>query len=134
MKALDTNVLVRFILRDDARQAEMARKYIASAAAAGEVLLVSTPVLCELVWVLEDCYGHSRQEQAAVIEKILRVAQFAFEDKELLFQALADFTKGRADFADYVIGRIARRHGCTETVTFDKALQGEPGYHLLTAY
>ena len=132
MKALDTNILARFILRDDPRQAELARDYIAVATAAGELLFLSTPVLCELSWVLEDCYDYNRQEQVVVFEKLLHVAQFTFEDKELLFHALADFAKGPADFADYIIGRIASRYGCTETATFDKALKGEPGYRVLT--
>ena len=131
MKALDTNVVARFILRDDLRQAEIAREYITTATAAGEPLLLPTLVLCELAWVLEDCYGYDRQQQVTVLEKLLRVAQFTFEDKELLFQALADFTKGRADFSDYVIGRTARREGCAETATFDKALKGESGYRVL---
>lgn len=131
MKALDTNVLARYLLRDDVRQAETARRYIAAAVGIGERLLLPTPVLCELVWVLEDCYAYGRKEQAEVIDKVLRVAEFSFEDKDMLWQALADFTHGKADFADYVIGRIARRNGCSETATFDRALDGEAGYLVL---
>jgi predicted nucleic-acid-binding protein len=119
---LDTNVLVRYLTQDDPSQAAKASRII-DAAAAGE-LFVSSVVVCELVWVLEDSYDHKRDQIAQILERLLLTGQFAFEDKALLWQVLADYRDGRGDLADYVIGRLARRAGSSETVTFDRALKG----------
>ena len=122
MIGLDTNVLVRYLTQDDPSQAAKASRVI-DVAAAGE-LFVSSVVVCELVWVLEDSYGQKRDEIAQVLERLLLTGQFAFEDKALLWQVLADYRGGKGDLADYVIGRLARRAGASETFTFDRALKG----------
>lgn len=121
MIGLDTNVLVRYLTQDDRAQAERASRVIESAAA-GE-LFVSAVVVCELVWVLEEAYDHTRDEIGGVIERLLLTGQFAFDDKDLLWNALADYRRGRGDFADHVIGHLGERAGSTETVTFDRALK-----------
>lgn len=131
MKALDTNVLVRVIVRDDAAQATLAETYITATVQDGESLFLSAAVLCELIWVLEDAYGYDRQMQHVVLERILRTAEFTFESKTTLWNALAAFTRGKGDFSDYVIGYTATTHGCTETGTFDRALRGDAGFRQL---
>jgi len=122
MKGLDTNVLVRFLTLDDEAQAVRATEVIEGAARTGETLFVSRVVLCELVWVLEAAYRSTREEILGVLESILRTGQMHFEDKDVLWQALADYREGRGDFADYVIGREAVSAGCSSTWTFDRDL------------
>lgn len=131
MTGLDTNVLVRYLTDDDPSQAKKATQVIEGAAEGGDLLYVTSIVLCELVWVLESAYGHSRPEIQAVLERILRTAQFRFDHKELLWQAWQSYCEGRADFSDYLIGYLGTRDGCQDTVTFDRALQNHSAFRLL---
>lgn len=119
MIGLDTNVLVRFIVRDDPRQAEAATRLIESRCTAETPGLVSAIVLCELVWVLTRGYGYSRQEVARVIRRILTVQELRVEAPELAWRAIRRFETGRADFADYWIGLSNREAKADATFTFD---------------
>lgn len=131
MTGLDTNVLVRYLTQDDRAQSRKATQVIEAAAKHGELLYITTVVLCELVWVLEAAYGHHKQEIQMVLERILRTAQFRFDHKDQLWQAWQDYRQGQADFSDYLIGHLGLRTGCQETVTFDRALQHHPAFQLL---
>ena len=102
MIGLDTNVLVRYLTQDDETQFKIAAKLIESAKAGG--LYVSDVVLCELVWVMEDCYGHARKEVAKLLENVLLTRVFVFQSQAELWSALADFRTGKGDFSDYLIG------------------------------
>jgi predicted nucleic-acid-binding protein len=78
MIGLDTNVLVRYLTQDDPGQARKATHVIETAVEQGELLSITSLVLCELVWVLEDAYGYGRRDLQTVLERILRTAQFRF--------------------------------------------------------
>jgi len=124
---LDTNVLVRYLLRDDPVQAARAERELER----NERFRIDSIVLCELVWVLETGYGFSRTEIAAALERILATAQFEIESKDLALAALDDFRRSAADFSDCLIGRRNRAAGVAETVTFDRNLKGLEGFRLL---
>lgn len=121
MNGLDTNVLVRYLVQDDPAQSQRAAKLIEGAAEAGDRLLLSCIVLCELVWVLEDCYDATRKELLEVLERILATTQFEIEHKDCTRAALEDFRAHRADFSDCLVGRVNRALGCQTTFSFDKA-------------
>lgn len=128
MRALDTNVLVRFLVGDDEAQYEAAKAYIRSAAERAEPLLVTDAVLCELVWVLRRTYRQDRGALAATIGNLLRAQPLRFTDADGVASALDAFARGRGDFADYLIRERALAAGCDAVVTFDRALHGEPGF------
>ena len=127
MIGLDTNVLLRYLVRDDAAQAVRADRELER----DERFLINGIVLCELVWVLETGYAFSRTEIAAALERILATAQFEIESKDLALAALDDFKGAARDWADCLIGRLNRAAGATETVTFDRSLKGLDGFRLL---
>ena len=131
MRGLDTNVLVRFLVRDDKRQAEAASAYIRKATADGGSCFINLIVFCELVWVLESAYGYSKQEITGVLEKMLAIRQFEIESKDMVRQAVHDYRLGRADIADYLIGRGNYSHGCDQTATFDRSLKGSPFFDVI---
>lgn len=120
MIGIDTNVLVRYIVRDDAAEARTATRVIEGECSAEDPGLVSLVVLCELVWVLDRGYGYARSDIAGVVRGILSVAELDVENGELAWAALRRFESARADFADYVIGLVARQNGAPTTVTFDR--------------
>jgi len=124
---VDTNVLVRYIVRDEPTQAARASRELER----GERFLVGSIVLCELVWVLETGYGFSRRDVAVTLERILATAQFEIEAKDLALGALDDFRRSTADFSDCLLGRRNRAAGAAETVTFDRSLKGLEGFRLL---
>lgn len=127
MTGVDTNVLLRYLLRDDPGQAERAARELER----DERFLIGSVVLCEVVWVLETGYGFSRVEIGAALEKILSTAQFDIEDRDLARAALDDFRGSAADFSDCLIGRRNRAVGAAETVTFDHTLRGLQGLRIL---
>lgn len=131
MKGLDTNVVVRYLTQDDPVQAQKATQVIEEGVDQGEVFYLTSIVLCELVWVLEDAYDYSRRDIETVLDRILRTAQFRFDHKEQLWLALYDYRAGPADFSDYLIGRLGTQAGCAETLTFDTSLKNSPHFLLL---
>ena len=132
MKALDTNVLVRYFTQDESKQAAMAAAEIEGTAEKDEKMLIQPLVLCELVWVLETAYGSSKAELLGVLDQIVRTRQFEVADKDTVWHALADFRHGKADFSDYYLGRANERDGASQTLTFDKALKGSPRFRVLS--
>jgi predicted nucleic-acid-binding protein len=132
MIGLDTNILVRYITQDDPDQSRKASQEIEKGLSAGHIFYVADIVMCELVWVLETAYGYDRGEIAPVLENILRTRQFQFENKELLWQALADYQNTKGDFADHLIGRAGHKAGCRETLTFDAGLKDNPVFRVLS--
>jgi predicted nucleic-acid-binding protein len=128
---VDTNVLVRYLTQDDARQARAVNAFFSNAAERGETLHIADVVMCELVWVLRAAYGYDKGTIADAIEKMLNTALFAFDDRDLLRAALTDYRNGSGDFADYLIGHRNASVGCEHTVTFDKPLRTSALFTLL---
>lgn len=120
MIGLDTNVLVRYIVRDDDNQAEAATRLIESQCTAEAPGYICTMVLCELAWVLTRGYKLDRRAVGHIIRTILSVQELQVQDSEAAWLALKSFEKGKADFADYLIGASNRRNGSAVTYTFDK--------------
>ena len=129
MIGLDTNVLVRYLTRDNESQWQQAKEVIES----GQLCFIANIVLCELVWVLRGKpYKFSREEILSTLEMMLQSPAFEFENRSVVYQALQRAKQGRADFSDYLIGAITQQAGCQETVTFDRKLKGERGFRCLT--
>ena len=119
MIGLDTNILVRFITRDDPELAAAATRLIERRCTAETPGYVYFPVLVELVWALRRVYCYEKTAVAEVIRKLLNAAEFIVEDSETVRLALQDYESGTADFADYLIGRAKRARGVAPTYTFD---------------
>ena len=121
MIGIDTNVLVRFFMEDDAAQTRAATACLTrecSEAAPGFINLV---VLCEFVWVMTRNYRLGRADIADMVERILRTVELAVERADVAAEALESYRAGAADFADCVIAGMNGRAGCTLTRTFDRA-------------
>ena len=131
MKALDTNVLVRYLVQDDPAQGRKAAAYIQAAASAGEQILIGNIVLCETVWVLDSAYGYPKPEIEAAIEKLLRSSTFQFEAKDIVWAAFEEYRAARIDFADCLLGRVHAAFGAEPTATFDTALRNLSTFRLL---
>lgn len=133
MRGLDTNVILRFVLRDDASQAALADAYIERWCTAVSPCRINRIVLCEVVWVLEAGYGYERNEVAGLIEDILRTTEFAVENAEESWRALRAYRNGAIDFSDALLGRTNRAAGCEVTGTFDRTAGQDEEFELLTS-
>lgn len=131
MIALDTNVLVRFLVEDDAVQTEQAKALLQQGITEGTTFYVPDVVLCEIVWVLNKSYRVSRREIVAHLRKLLHASHLMFASSERLAKALAAYGRGKGDFADYLIREDARGAGCEAVATFDRALLEEKGFRRL---
>ena len=131
MIGLDTNVLVRYLAQDEKAQSALASRLIERELTPEAPGFVSLIALAETVWVLESCYGCSRVDVAAVIERLLRVRQLKIQDAETAWRALRLFVSGKADFSDCLIERLGHAHNCIHTVTFDKTAAKFAGMKLL---
>ena len=117
MRALDTNVLLRFLVRDDAKQARIADQFVAKGA------WVSLLVLAETVWVLSAVYQRSPQQLIAALELLSNHDSLVLQDADTVAHALGHFkNKPKLGFSDCLVLEIARKAGHTPLGTFDKAL------------
>ena len=128
MIALDTNILIRLLVRDDPGQTALAERLLHEAADAGEKCFISDPVLCEVEWVLESSYQARRGDVLAAMQELFSGDLFAFEDREVLRQAIARYQESKADFSDYLIGAKARARGARTTYTFERVLGQEQDF------
>lgn len=110
----DTNVLIRSVVRDNAKQALAADKVLREA----ELIAVTLPSLCEFVWVLNKLYGLDRQDIAAAIRALTSVTSVVM-DRQAVEAGLSLLEAG-GDFADGVIAHEGSWLGADAFVSFDK--------------
>lgn len=128
MIALDTNVLVRWIVEDDADQYAAAARLIERAALDDARLFVPTVVVAETVWVLSKVYGFTRQRIVESLSELASAQELQIEHAMEVAHALAAFSDGRGDFSDYLIRECAQTAGAQAVATFDRKLLGEAGF------
>lgn len=121
MIALDTNVLVRFLVNDDLQQAMAARALLARLTPERPGL-VCREVAVEMVWVLERAYGFSRDRIAAALEELVSADALFFEAGDDIIRAAYGYRGGGTGFADRMIAAAARRSGAEALYTFDRRL------------
>jgi predicted nucleic-acid-binding protein len=117
MRAIDTNVLVRLVARDDVEQVQAAEDFVAKGA------WVSHLVLAEMIWVLDSVYDLTRDKITIAVEMLLNHRDLTLQDAEVVAAAL-DHYRGRSmvDFSDCLALEIARKAGHLPLGTFDRHL------------
>ncbi len=130
MIGLDTNILVRYIVRDDPVQTEAATRLIETQCTMDDPGFISLVVLAELTWVLERAYKYPKPLVIAVLSKLLSVVELVVEESDLARASLRNYKNGNADFPDYLIGGIHQSKGCITTMTFDRRASRSPWHTL----
>ncbi len=117
MLAVDTNVLVRLLVRDDARQALAADQTVAKGA------WVSHLVLAEAIRVLDAVYGRTAKQLIAALDLLLVHESLVLQDADVVGAALSQFrARPMLGFSDCLVLEIARKAGHLPLATFDRAL------------
>ncbi len=131
MIGLDTNILLRAMLNDDAVQSPAAQRLL-KRLGDEQRGFVNLPVLLEFFWVLRSRYKLPQTRLSAVLRDLLGVEAIEFEALDVAGKALATYESGAADFADAVIALRNQAFGVATTVTFDEmAARSMPGMKLL---
>ena len=133
MAALDTNVLVRFLVDDDEAQAVSARKFIRKAAIEGETLFIPVTVVLELEWVLRSSFGFAKAEIMRTLSSLLSAIELTLESEDALELAIVLYQQGAADFSDCLHVALAGRAGERPLWTFDRSAAKLQGARLLAA-
>ena len=121
----DTNVIVRFLVGDDAAQLARVVARADKLRRSGGEIVVPTLVLAEVSWVLATSYGRKKADVAAALGTLLSTRPFVAEDRPLVDAALRLAAHGPAGIADYLLLAQARREGVV-LLSFDKKLRREP--------
>ena len=117
MRAVDTNVLVRLVTRDDPKQTTTAEEFVAKGA------WISHLVLAETLWVLESVYELSSDRIATAVEMLLNHATLTIQDSDVVAAALRNYRRRPSlGFSDFLVLEIARKSGHVPLGTFDRSL------------
>jgi predicted nucleic-acid-binding protein len=128
MRAVDTNVLVRLLARDDAEQTAAAEAFIEAGA------WVSHLVLAESTWVLSAVYKRTSAQLAVAVGLLLEHESLVIQDEDVVASALEKFRDApKVGFSDCLILEMARKVGRLPLGTFDKALSKLDGTERLEA-
>ena len=131
MRGIDTNVLVRFLTRDDAAQFRRVQEFLEKRFAEADPVLVNVIVLCETVWVLRAAYRIPRREIASALDRLLDASGLVIEDRDQVAAAVNAYRRGPGDFSDYLLGEHNRAAGCVSTATLDRRLKSASAFELV---
>jgi predicted nucleic-acid-binding protein len=127
---LDTNILVRYFVKDDPEQTPLAVNLIYSLSPA-EPGWVGQAAILELVWVLTRIYGVKKDRVAQILDKLLASRDIVVGQDDTAREALRLYRAGNTDFADCLIAASAKAAGCSRTVTFDRRAARDAGMQLI---
>jgi predicted nucleic-acid-binding protein len=120
MKALDTNILVRFLVKDDEEQTSVVYGRFKEAEQNKETLFVPMLVLLEMIWVLNAVYAVQRIDILSAINHLLSMPILEFESQNVIRRFLNAAHESNTDLADLLIAHSAKEAGCVSILTFDK--------------
>ena len=131
MIASDTNLVIRHLTADDARQSAKVRQLFGAAELRREHVFLSHIVLCEVCWVLKAVYRFEKAQIAMALQALLDDSVFHVQNRALVESALTLYKRHAGQFSDHLLGAVARDEGATTTYTFDKAVGKHPNFTLL---
>lgn len=132
MIAVDSNILIRYVVKDVPSLAEKATALVNDALSRREPIFVSLVVLVECVWVLKTTYRYPKTHLISFVEVLLQETGFLLENRDAVIDSLQEFRTGRGDVADYLIGQLGKARGSSTTFTFDQGLRGSPHFTVLS--
>ena len=131
MIGIDTNVLVRYLVQDDEKQAASATK-IFNLVSDTNPAFINNIVMCEMVWVLSRAYKYQKKIILEVLEQLLTTSGIEFENAEIIRKALRRYSKGKGDFSDFMIAETNKSNGASTTYTFDRKASADELFSIVS--
>jgi predicted nucleic-acid-binding protein len=132
MNAVDTNILVQYMVKDDAEQFAKADAFL-KGRTSDDPAFISLIVLVELTWVLRRLYRYSREQVHSVMTLMIETAGLTIEDEFFVSTLISHGAVLKDELADHLIAHSALKAGCARTVTFDRAAAARvPSMELLS--
>lgn len=131
MMALDTNVLVRFLVKDDDKQASVVYRLFKQSEEKQEILFVPILVVLETIWVLQSSYDIPGEDIVSAINNLLLMPVLKFEGQSAIQGFIASARDNDLDLADLLIAHSAKAFDCQSVFTFDKKAAGFKYFVLL---
>ena len=123
--------MIRYLVQDDKKQSAAATRFIEKMLTTDVPGYINHISLCEIVWVLQRCYGVTKPQVREIIDGLLTTKQLNVENVGVTWKALRAFDANSADFCDALIGQVNTHSGCEYTASFDKKAASMPGFDLL---
>ena len=133
MPALDTNVLIRYVVQDDMAQLGAAKRLIRRLVTRGSSIFIPVTVALELEWVLRTSFGYAKDDVLQVLSSLLSAAELSFESEQAVEVTLQLYRDGSADFADCLHIALAAQAGEQPLWTFDRGAARISGARLVPA-
>ncbi len=133
MIGIDTNVLLRYALDDDAGQSPRATALPESDDRLAEPAFVNLVVLIEFVWTLLRQEGFGKADVIAMLDTLLASRSIVLADRSAVAAAVETWRNGRAGFQDHLIGHLNRERGLPTTFTFDAVAAKDPTFSPMPA-
>jgi predicted nucleic-acid-binding protein len=128
MIGIDTNILVRHLVGDDAKQAKLVDIFFEKNCTADDPGYVNHIVLCELAWTLDRTYGYSRADIALALDNLLMARELKIENREIAAGALNVYRRINIGFSDALIAEANKSAGCLSTATLDRKAAKADGF------
>jgi predicted nucleic-acid-binding protein len=120
MKSLDPNIVIRFLVNDDLKQGEAVKRLFLKAEKDNDIFFITTPVILEVLYVLDSVYNYSRKDILNALESMLSMSILIFENTDAIQKFISSAGKTKIELEDLLIGVISKEAGCETTITIDK--------------
>lgn len=130
MRALDTNVLVRYLAQDDAKQSALATRLLEEQLSGGDRGFISLVVVLETVWVMESRYDADATTISDILDDLLQAPTLEVQDAAAVRDAVRRYRQGGVDLHDCLIVALATARKC-RVLTFDAKAAKRLGMELL---
>ncbi len=128
MIGLDTNILLRYFVKDDLVQWKRATHFISTRCTAENPGFIDRIALCEMVWVLTRGYGYGRTDIVRIVGQLLASQELFLEDEKLVRSAVQSYDGSNIDFPDALMAKVNLARGCDATATFDRKVAKLDGF------
>lgn len=132
MEALDTNILVRFLVKDDSVQATIVYEKFKAAERNKDILFIPLLVVLETIWVLESVYSVKRTEILQSLANLVLMPILQFESQKTIRAFISTAYEANTELSDLLIACSAQTSGCETVLTFDKKAAKNKLFKLLT--
>ena len=132
MIGLDTNIVLRYLLQDDAKQTAQVNHIVEEELGPHNPGFLSLPTILELVWVLRSVFKQNPAQIAIHLEHLLGAESLLLQNEQEVFEAMYALKQGTGEFEDALIAAVNRWAGCSHTYTFDKRASRLPDFQVVS--